>query len=425
MLTIEGNLVNLDKTVRGRIEIGNDGLISNVSGPNGQADLVFGQELVFPGFVDIHVHARECADHSWDYKEDFMTAGQAALNGGVVAFADMPNNPVPPVDEKSYAEKLRLAEKSAVDVLLYAGIGPKTSPLGEKVPYKVFMGKSVGELYFSSMGDLDAALSKFSGQSVSFHCEDPEILEADKNQPTHALRRPPEAELSAIDFALGFIKKYNLIGKICHCSTAEGMEKIAAAKQAGLSVTVEVTPAHLFFDNETSAADKNPFLQINPPVRQTQKNRLALIAALKKGDIDYLATDHAPHTIGEKENGMSGIPQLDTFGSFASWLMAEHGFTAQEIARVCAYNPGKFMNNFMPIKFGEIKTGFAGCLTVLNMDRPVIISKTTLKTKCGWSPFEGFEFSGSVAATIIRGKVYRRETIKVPRSRAGEVLTAR
>ena len=129
MFSIEGNTINIDGQKRKRVEIGNDGLISRVGNPTGKADVVLKDELIFPGFIDLHVHARECSDHSWDYKEDFTTAGQAAINGGVVAFADMPNNPLPPVDDKSYADKYLLAQKCPVDVLLYAGIGPWTQPL--------------------------------------------------------------------------------------------------------------------------------------------------------------------------------------------------------------------------------------------------------------------------------------------------------
>jgi len=100
MFSIEGIIVNTDGQKRGRIEIDrNTGLIARVGEPMGGANVVLKDELIFPGFVDIHVHARECADHSQDYKEDFKTAGEAAINGGVVAFMEMPNNPVPPVDD--------------------------------------------------------------------------------------------------------------------------------------------------------------------------------------------------------------------------------------------------------------------------------------------------------------------------------------
>jgi dihydroorotase len=133
MISIEGNIVNIGGTNRGRVEIGDDGIIISVGPETGKADIVLGEELIFPGFVDLHVHARECADHSQDYKEDFVTAGEAAINGGVVAFADMPNNPVPPVDDKSYGGKYQLTKKCAADVLLYAGTGSKTAPFSSGV----------------------------------------------------------------------------------------------------------------------------------------------------------------------------------------------------------------------------------------------------------------------------------------------------
>jgi dihydroorotase len=407
MSTIEGQIVNINKTSRGRIEIGNDGLIAKIGIATGRADLVLKDELIFPGFIDLHVHARECADHSQDYKEDFTSAGQAAINGGVVAFADMPNNPVPPVDEKSYAEKLALTKKSAVDVLLYAIITAYSKPLPFPVPYKAFTSKSVGETFFSQLADLEEGVKKYQGQNVSFHCEDPEIIRQNQNQPSHEQRRPEQAEIKAVEFVLGLIEKYGIKGKICHCSTAEGLQKILAAKHRGLEVTVEVTPHHLYFDETMLTHENRKMFQVNPPIRQTKENRLALITALKNGDIDYLATDHAPHSIAEKEKAMSGLTHLDTYGPFTVWLMSEHKFTAQDIARVCAYNPGQFLNQFQDKKYGEIKEGFAGSLSIIDMNRPIKIEKSKLKTKASWSPFEGVSFRGSVPYTIIRGKFYQ------------------
>jgi dihydroorotase len=319
----------------------------------------------------------------------------------------MPNNPVAPIDDESYELKLSLAKKSAVDVLLYAGIGPKTKPLSKNVPYKVFMGPSVGDLFFKNNTDLEEVIKNYQGKNISFHCEDPEVLESNKNQPTHEQKRPEEAENSAVDFALQMIEKYELIGKICHCSTVKGMEKIIAAKKRGIKVTCEVTPHHLYFDETMMHNGDHRALQVNPPIRQTKENRLALIEMLKKGEIDFLATDHAPHTLEEKQKGTSGMPHLDTYGSFASWLMKEHQFTAQDVMRLCAYNPGLFVNQFVGVKYGKIEKGYVGSLTILNVNKPVKIEKNILKTKCGWSPFEGVQFPGRVVYTVVRGKLYK------------------
>ncbi len=405
MLTIEGKIVYSDITSRGRIEIGDSGLITSVTQETGTADVVLQDEFIFPGFIDLHVHARESMDHIQEYKENFTTAGFAAINGGVVAFADMPNNIVPPVDEESYQAKQELTKKSAVEVVLYAGIGPVTNPLQRKVPYKVFMGKSVGDLFFESFEDLEKVLAKYSGQFVSFHCEDPKILNENTTQVLHQSKRPEIAEVSAVDFALQMIEKYKIVGKICHCSTMEGLQKIIDAKKRGVQVSVEVTPHHLYFDPpSTSLHDK--LLQVNPPIRQGRASRLDLIQALKNGSIDYLATDHAPHTLEEKEKGISGMPHLDTYGNFVTWLIKDCNFTPAEVLRVCSYNPAKFINEFSLFKYGEIKVGNAGSLTVIDLNTPTEVRRDKLKTKSKWSPFEGMKFPGRVKSVIIKGKVY-------------------
>jgi dihydroorotase len=201
-------------------------------------------------------------------------------------------------------------------------------------------------------------------------------------------------------------------------------------------VTVEVTPHHLFFDlsslfDSASAEEKNSksssevrlgrtkeddqvsiinrrkIFQVNPPIRQSPETRQYLLRALKQGDIDFIATDHAPHSPAEKAQGMSGLTHLDTFGPFVTWLMQAHQFTPQEIARVGAYNPAQFFNQFSNYQYGKIAKGFVGSLTIIDMHRPITITKALLKTKAQWSPFEGVTFPGSVAYTIVKGKVYK------------------
>ncbi len=406
MLSIEGNIVSTNRVFRGRIQIDNRGMISKIGSPTGEADFIFKDELIFPGFIDLHVHAREDMSHTQEYKEDFISAGEAAINGGVTLFAEMPNNPIPPIDDTSYQAKKELAKKSPVTVLLYAGIGSKTAPLNKKVPYKVFMGPSVGELFFTGSEDLEKAVAKYHGQNASFHCEDPKILEENSKASSHESKRPKEAEISAVDFAIELIEKYDLTGKICHCSTTQGMQKIIEAKARGVKISVEVTPHHLYFDETMIKDFKRVEFQVNPPIRQTKENRLALIEMLKKGDIDYLATDHAPHSVEEKEKGISGLTHLDTYGPFVSWLMKEHGFTEEEIAKVCSLNPGNFINEFVEGKYGSIEEGYIGSLTVIDMKKPIKVEKEMLKTKCKWSPFLGITFPGSVVMTVIKGKVY-------------------
>jgi len=409
-LRVEGRFANHDGEFEGAVEIDTaTGLIVTVGPRTGVSDLDTEGCLVFPGFGDIHIHAREDAGGSQCYKEDFVTAGEAALQGGVVHVADMPNNPVAPVDDARYAEKERLAARSAVHVTLYAGIGPETAPLTRQVPYKAFMGPSVGDLFFRSQAELEQAIARYAGRNVSFHCEDPVVLAESRGAATHEARRPPRAEVTATAFALYLIERYGLQGKLCHYSTGEGLRLIAEAKARGVAVTAEVTPHHLFFD-ETMLTEANRLaLQMNPPLRG-RADRLALIEALRSGLLDYVATDHAPHTLAEKAHGVSGVPLLDTYGAFAAWLMAEHGFTPAQIARVCAYNPGRFVREFLPAGFGEgfgvVAPGYVGSLTVLDTKARWMVRREEMRTRCAWSPFEGYTLPGRVRATVLRGRVF-------------------
>ena len=401
-LIIEGQIINHDNETYGQVEINTTtGLIERVGSNLGRPDIKT-TGLIFPGFIDIHVHAREDASGQQNYKEDYITASNAAINGGIVHFADMPNKPIPPVDDRSYLALKKLSKKSLVDVTLYAGIGPGTSPLSFNAPYKVFMSKSVGNLFFNSNEKIEEAIGAYKEKNMSFHCEDPKILADTANAFTHEERRPKVAEIKAIEFAIELIKKYKLKGKIVHVSTADGLQDILNARRNGLEITAEVTPHHLYFDTSSN-------LQMNPPLRDPE-DRLALINGIKEKQLDFIATDHAPHTKEEKNMGISGVPHLDTYGPFVTWLIKEHDVSLHSIARVCAYNPGNFVNEFKSENdgkgWGKIEEGFVGSLTIVDMNKPITIKAENLKTRCAWSPFEGVTFPGSVTHTIVRGKAY-------------------
>lgn len=372
----------------------------------GTPDHTFGEHcLIFAGMGDIHIHARDDVSQAECYKEDFATASAAAVQGGVVHVADMPNNPVAPVDDSTWhgkAAHLR-SRNVPVHVTLYAGIGPGTRPLSFPVPYKAYMGHSVGDLYFTSLEQIDSTLAAYRGCNVSFHCEDPILLDAHKAAPLHEDRRPPECEISATRFALQMIEKYDLTGKLCHYSVGDGIPLIRDARARGLRVTAEVTPHHLYFDTHDITPDNRGLMQMNPPLRPPGHSA-AMLAALREGVLDYLATDHAPHTLDEKARGISGQPHLDTYGSFVTWLLLDQKFTPADVDRFCCRNPGDFVNPYTaPKRFGRIEPGYTASFTVLNLARPHTVCRDQLKTKCGWSPFENITFPGSVEATFIDG----------------------
>lgn len=371
--------------------------------------------LLFAGMGDVHIHAREDVSGKNNYKEDFLTAFAAMKNGGVCHAGDMPNNPVPPVDEASYEAKFRLGQKAEGCLWFYAGIGPETRPLSYPVPYKVYMGPSVGELYFKDLKTLDETLAHYQGQSVSFHCEDPEILEAHKQMPTHHERRPVQAEAVATRDALLLIEKHKLKGKLCHYSSDEGLKLIRAARARGVFVEIEVTPQHLYFDIDHIDASELKIFQMNPPIRFAN-DRKALMAALNNQEINYLATDHAPHTHEEKDKGTSGLTGLDTYAGFVAWLL-DQGVPPTLVAKVTAENPGEFFNQFLPswkklsptylgfgAGLGHLKPNYRANFTVINLKTEEVVSVERLKTKVQHSPFLGVTFPGKLMNLFIGGR---------------------
>ena len=395
------------------------GLIVDVTDPSikdPSPDFFFGDAcLLFAGMGDVHIHAREDVSQKNNYKEDFTTARAALRNGGLCHAGDMPNNPIPPIDDQSYADKFKLIEKGEGELWAYAGIGPETRPLSYFVPYKVYMGPSVGELYFKDLPTLEATLNHYKGQFVSFHCEDPATLKNLEHLSTHHERRPVVAEVIATKDALTMIEKFNLNGKLCHFSSGEGLSWIRKARQKGVNVQVEVTPQHLYFDLEhLDFVDLRKF-QMNPPIRFNE-DRMALIEAVKNGEIDFLATDHAPHTNEEKDKGTSGLTGLDTFGPFVTWLIGQ-GVDPKTIAKMASENPGTFFNRFLPTwsqlspffrnmgkGVGFLSPGYRANFTILNLDSPLTVTREVLKTKVKHSPFEGVTFPGQVEALFIGGK---------------------
>jgi dihydroorotase len=402
---VEGRLADVGGVRRGQVLI-EGGVIAAVGTDLGRPDHAFGDGcLVFAGMGDVHVHAREDVTGRDCHKETFAAAAAAALHGGVVHVADMPNNPAAPVDDPGYAAKERLVAAAELPVAftLYAGIGPGTRPLARGVPYKAYMGPSVGDLFFTSLEELDRTLAHYRGRPVSFHCEDPELLQRHRGAATHEARRPPECELSATRFALAMVEKHGLTGKLCHYSVGEGLPLIRAAKARGLPVTAEVTPHHVYFDTSMITDRNRPWMQMNPPLR-SPADRAAMLDALRDGTADYLATDHAPHTVPEKQRGASGQPHLDTYGPFVTWLLAEQGLAPERVAALCSANPGAFVGPFRGEKVGRLLPGHVGSLTVLDQRRPTTVRREELRTRCGWSPFEGVTFPGSVAAVFVRGR---------------------
>ena len=460
-VTISGQIARRNSPIFwGRITINKEsGLIAKVEKVQGlRADYQFGPAcFIFAGFGDVHIHAREDQTGKQNYKETYKTAADAALHGGVVHVCAMPNTPSPVVGEGELVWHRGWVHELGhpVSVLNYIGIDKKTRPIGRKgqYPYKLYFGKSVGSLTVTYASELDEILARYRDEHVSFHVEYEPIVQASAAGRTHSDRRPVACVNEGLRLLLPLIEKHGVKAKLCHWSTGgESFKLIREYRRRGCDIVLEASPLHLFFD--TTMTDRNPLLwtkiQMNPAV-QGPEHRMALIKGLKEGFIQFLATDHAPHTEEEKfaafaefsqrypgktnkeiaaairaddfvlfdetcvKNNMSGAPWLDTYAIVCSWLIREHEFTTQDIARVAAHEPGKFVSRFLQSQFpgrdfgkgfGDIAKGYVGSLTVLNTKKPTTVHRNDLMTKVKWSPLEGLTLPGSVEAIFIEGKRY-------------------
>ncbi len=364
------------------------------------ANLILPEDhLVFPGFVDIHVHCRQDASGSLNYKEDFSSAAQAALNGGVVAMMDMPNTPCPPVDLQSYREKELLVQNLPVEIIPFADGGGDLFSLGSQdLPFKIYMGPSVGGAFLCETEDM--RFNNLRRKLVSFHCEDYEVMQKYNHERAHGRRRPKEAEIVSIKKALELIERFDLEGIICHISSREGFELVEDAKNRGIHVKLEVAPHHLFFSEEAYRADQ--YFQVNPPLR-TLMDCVFLLERFKKGKIDFLATDHAPHSLQEKKEGTSGLPHLDTYG-FVVGKLLENGVPPEIIYQTCCLNPGRIINRYGQQRYGDWKEGFHARFNVWDPKGNMQITQEKIKSKCLHSPFLGEQILGEMRLWDLRGE---------------------
>ncbi len=460
-VTISGWIATHDKKpFKGTVTINAlTGIILTVSRAfTRSADYVYGDDCyIFAGFSDIHIHAREDEGGTQNYKEDYETASAAALNGGVVCTCAMPNQPVPLTTLKMFRwHRTHLRELNhPVSTLNYIGIDKNTKPIGKPGAhmYKLYFGKSVGTLTVTYGDELEEILSRYVGQYISFHVEYESIVQASLSGKTHSDRRPVAAVNEGLRILLPLIEKYKIKAKLCHWSTGgESFKQIAEYRTRGCDIVLEVSPLHLFF--HTGMTDMDPELwtkiQMNPAI-QSEVHQKALIKGLKEGFIQFIATDHAPHTEEEKfsafakfekdypgntrmeiasiiksdnkmlfeatcvENNHSGAPWLDTYGLICTWLMRVHKFTPQDIARVSAYLPGQFVNRFLKTQyptrsfgkgFGKIEKGYMGSLTILNYKMMTKVDRANLKTKVQWSALEGITLPGALEAVFIGGVLH-------------------
>lgn len=375
------------------------------------------EQVVLPGLIDAHVHFR---DPGLTYKEDFRTGTMAAAMGGFTTVMDMPNTKPPTITPRTFKKKLKIAEhKSLVDYALHAGVGKLKDIKGlfelNPVSFKLFMdlldqGKL--EEIFKEIKKLkqDNNPEQKNTPIISLHAEDKETINKytekyqskGKSDPeNYADARPPLAETVAVSNSLFLAGKYQLNIHICHLTLHESLKLVNKAKNSGTKVTAEITPHHLFLNTNYLRKFGN-FAKTNPPLRD-QKDKL-VIENLE--DIDIIGTDHAPHTILEKEqdvwNAPPGIPNLETTLPLLLTQINQRNMSITQLKSLLCENPARIFN--LKNK-GYIKLGADADLVVVDMKKRGIIDPDKFKSKAKYSPFKGFKIMGMPVMTFSRGNL--------------------
>ena len=371
---------------------------------------------LLPGAIDPQVHFRE---PGLEYKEDLTTASRACARGGITSFLEMPNTKPLTTTQAVLTDKLALAaQKSLVNYGFFIGATAEALPdllTANPTPgIKIFMGSMHGAL----LVDQDEALERIFSQGdrlIAVHAEDQARISQRRlefagvtDRAVHSQIQDNQAALNATQLALKLSKKYQRRLHILHLSTAEEAELLRHDKPAW--VTAEVTPQHLLL-NTAAYATIGSFAQMNPPLRSTHDNAV-LWQALLDGVLDFIATDHAPHTLEEKAKDYpdtpSGMPGVET--SLALMLtQAQEGRCT--VAQVANWMSTAVAKAYRIANKGTIALGYDADLVLVDLNhyRPVL--REELQTKCGWSPFEGWSLTGWAQVTIVGGQVaYDRGT---------------
>ncbi len=417
-----------------KVVVGNDFLDRNIlidsdsgkiSGIAVAAELKDADEVIdakgnfaLPGAIDAHVHCRE---PGLTRKEDFLTASKAAAAGGVTTMVDMPNNKPATTTIALLEEKRELAAGKCI-VNYGFNIGATADNLDEIrkakniAAVKVYMGSSTGNLLVTDEKVLNEIFA--AGKIVAVHAENEEMIKnnnelfrnsgSNNAAELHLKIRNNIAAAKEVERAIRIAKQRGTKLHICHASTNEEMNIIAAAKKSYSRLSCEVTPHHLFLTAET-ARELGNYAKVNPPLR-TREDAAALWNAIASGVVNMVATDHAPHTRGEKEQGYwdapSGMPGLQTMVPLLLDSVNKGRLTLQQMVKLTSENPAAVFG----IKGkGKVAAGNDADLTIVDMHKEKTIKNGDMLTKCGWTPFDGWKVKGAVAATIVNGNIICRD----------------
>ena len=369
---------------------------------------------VFPGLIDMHVHLRE---PGYEHKEDIESGSKAAVKGGFTQVCCMPNtNPI--TDNKvvvSYiknrAKEVGLCKVHPIGAITKGSKGEQLAEVGEM--------KNAGAVAISDDGVsvknarlMYLAMEYAKGFNITClcHCEDKDLVDggvvneglSSTIAGLKGIPRSSEDVIIAREIALA--ESLDVPVHICHVSTHSGVRLIRNAKAAGVKVTAETCP-HYFAATDDIVRTFDTNTKVNPPIRE-EKDKQAILEALKDGTLDCIVTDHAPHHLNDKNVeynlaafGISGIET--SFGFAITYLYKAGVLTLPEIANKMSTAPAKILN----LDGGKIAEGGVADLTIANLDETWVVDPQKFVSKGKNNPFGGYTLNGVIKYTIVDGEI--------------------
>ncbi len=394
---------------------------------------------LFPGIIDDQVHFRE---PGLIHKGTIATESKAAVAGGITSFMEMPNTVPNALSQHLLEDKFRIAQKSSfANYSFYMGVSNDNYEEVMKTDFrtrpglKIFLGSSTGNMLVDEPRVLEKIFSTCNGL-IAVHCEDEKTIAANLVKAIHQFGEaiPPnyhptirsrEACYLSSSYAVDLAKKHRTRLHVLHISTAQELdlfEKVTPLLQK--KITAEACIHHLWFTHEDYATLGNQ-IKWNPSIKSLS-DREAIRIAVREGQIDVIATDHAPHTLEEKSQPYlscpSGGPLVQHSLVAMLELYHEGHFSLEQIAQKMAHNVA---DCFKIESRGYIREGYYADLCLVDLQDSWTVSHENILYKCGWSPFNEKTFRSKVHYTLVNGNIVYHRGVIDPIVRAKELVFSR
>ena len=374
---------------------------------------------LIPGIIDDQVHFRE---PGLTHKAEIYTESKAAIAGGITSFMEMPNTKPQTLTQELLEEKFQLGDKKSIANFSFF-MGASNNNLSEVLKtnpkhvgaIKIFMGSSTGDMLVDNKKVLEEIFKK-SDCLIAVHCEDEETIQKNLDEAKnkfgedipiemHPKIRSVDACYKSSSLAVELAKKHNTRLHVFHISTEKELQLFTNTKPLSEKrITAEVCIHHLYF-NSNDYKTKGTHIKWNPAVKE-KSDQDALLAALLDNRLDVIATDHAPHTIEEKNNkylqAPSGGPLVENALKVMLKFVKEKKITIEEVVEKMCHNPAIC---FQIEKRGFIKEKYYADLVLVDIEKEYEVTEGKILSKCGWSPFIGEKLNGQVEYTIVNGHI--------------------